>query len=63
VGTREVFDCLPCTLEPFAESSGFDVERSQLKDLARAAEFVREITGVDKIEAYFARRFDASRGP
>ena len=42
--------------------SGFEVERSQLKDLAAAAEFVREVTGVDKIEAYFARRFDAHVG-
>jgi len=42
--------------------NGFEVERRQLQDLSSAADFVRQITGVDKIEAYFARRFDAPVG-
>jgi hypothetical protein len=42
--------------------SGFEVERSQLADLAAAAKFVRDVTSVDHIEAYFARRFDAHVG-
>ena len=42
--------------------SGFGVEKQQLADLAGAARFVREVTGVDRIEGYFARRFDAHVG-
>jgi hypothetical protein len=38
--------------------SGFQVEPQQRDDLAEAAEFVRQVTGVQKIEAYFARWFD-----
>jgi len=38
--------------------SGFGVERQQTADLTRAAEFVREVTGVERIEAYFARQMD-----
>jgi hypothetical protein len=39
--------------------TGFDVERQQRDDLAAAAAFVREITRVDRVDAYFARRFDS----
>src|SRR6476646_7902867 len=35
--------------------SGFQVESRQREDLAAAAAFVRKITGVEKIDAYFAR--------
>jgi hypothetical protein len=35
--------------------SGFHVESHQRDDLARAADFVREITKVPHIDAYFAR--------
>ena len=34
---------------------GFDVEKVQRDDIARAAEFVRRITKVDRVDAYFAR--------
>jgi hypothetical protein len=40
--------------------SGFEVEVAQRKDLADAANFVRKITGVDRVETFFARRFDAA---
>ena len=40
--------------------SGFEVEVAQRKDLADAAAFVRKITGVDRVETFFARRFDAA---
>ena len=39
---------------------GFDVERQQRDDLQAAAEFVRKVTGVDDVQAYFARRFDTA---
>lgn len=39
---------------------GFDVERQQRDDLSAAAEFVRKVTGVERVDAYFARRFDTS---
>ncbi|MEA2734602.1 MAG: hypothetical protein QOE14_1053 [Humisphaera sp.] len=39
---------------------GFEVERQQRDDLAAAAAFVRNVTGVDRIDAYFARQLDAS---
>src|SRR5205814_4163486 len=42
--------------------SGFAVEKQQLEDLSRAAEFVRQVTGVRSVETYFARRFDAHVG-
>jgi hypothetical protein len=42
--------------------TGFEVEKQQLKDFADAIEFVREVTNVDHVEAYFARRFDAHVG-
>jgi hypothetical protein len=42
--------------------SGFGVEKQQLADLASAAAFVEQVTGVQRIEAYFARRFDAHVG-
>ena len=35
-------------------------ERQQRDDLAAAARFVREVTGVDQVEAYFARQFDTA---
>lgn len=35
-----------------------DAEEHQRIDLARAAEFVRRVTGVDRIESYFAWRRD-----
>lgn len=38
--------------------SGFQVEQQQRNDLASAAAFVREVTKVDRVEAYFARQFD-----
>jgi hypothetical protein len=37
---------------------GFKAEQQQLEDVMRAADFVREITKVERVEAYFARRFD-----
>ncbi len=40
--------------------SGFEVERHQRDDVHRAAEFVREITGVENIDAYFARQLDGT---
>ena len=36
--------------------SGFQVEQHQREDLASAAAFVRKVTGVTQIEAYFARQ-------
>src|SRR5687767_219719 len=39
---------------------GFDVERQQRDDLEAAAEFVRRTSGVDRVDTYFARRFDAA---
>ena len=39
---------------------GFDVERQQRDDLAAAAQFVRKVTGVDRVDAYFARQFDTA---
>jgi hypothetical protein len=36
--------------------SGFQVEQHQRADLASAAEFVRKVTGVTRIDAYFARQ-------
>jgi hypothetical protein len=36
--------------------SGFQVEQLQREDLASAAAFVRKVTGVGQIEAYFARQ-------
>ena len=38
---------------------GFDVEKRQRDDLAAAAEFVRRITNVDEVDAFFARRFES----
>lgn len=38
---------------------GFAVEHQQRDDLARAADFVRKITGVDRVDAFFARRLDS----
>jgi hypothetical protein len=38
--------------------SGFEVEQQQRADLKSAAEFVRQVTGVDRVEAYFARQMD-----
>ncbi len=35
--------------------SGHEVERQQRNDLKRATDFVRDVTGVQQIEAYFAR--------
>ena len=35
--------------------SGFQVESLQREDLAAAASFVRKTSGVEKVEAYFAR--------
>lgn len=40
--------------------SGFDVERQQREDLKRAAAIVRQITGVENISMYFARRLDTA---
>ena len=37
--------------------SGFEVESRQRDDLVEAAEFVRRITGVERVESYFARQF------
>jgi hypothetical protein len=37
---------------------GFEVESQQRDDLIAAAAFVREVTRVDRIDAYFARQFD-----
>ena len=37
---------------------GFAVEQQQRDDLSRAADFVRELTKVDRIDAYFARQLD-----
>jgi len=42
--------------------SGVDVEKRQLEDLRRAADFVRRVTEVQRIEAYFARQFDGHVG-
>jgi hypothetical protein len=36
--------------------SGFDVEHQQREDLRSAAAFVRKVTGVTRIETYFARQ-------
>ena len=36
--------------------SGFAVEQQQRADVKAAADFVREVTKVDRIEAYFARQ-------
>jgi hypothetical protein len=38
---------------------GFKAEQQQRDDVIRAAEFVRELTKVDQVEAYFARRLDS----
>ena len=38
---------------------GFDVERQQRDDLSRAADFVRKLTKVEQIDAYFARQLDS----
>ncbi|HEV2295696.1 MAG TPA: carbonic anhydrase [Tepidisphaeraceae bacterium] len=38
--------------------SGFNVEQQQRDDLRAAAEFVRKVTGVQHIEAYFARQME-----
>ena len=38
--------------------SGFSVEQQQVNDLKSAAAFVREVTGVSRIDAYFARTMD-----
>jgi hypothetical protein len=35
---------------------GFAVENQMRDDLVRAAEFVRKITGIERVEAYFARQ-------
>ncbi|MEO6434389.1 MAG: carbonic anhydrase [Tepidisphaeraceae bacterium] len=37
---------------------GFEVESQQRDDLIAAAGYVRKVTGVERIEAYFARQFD-----
>jgi len=37
---------------------GFAVERRQLEDLASAAQFVRKVTGVDRVDLYFARQLE-----
>jgi len=39
--------------------SGFSVEQQQRADIKEAADFVREVTKVDRVEAYFARRMDS----
>ena len=39
---------------------GFDVERQQRDDLEAAAQFVRNVTGVERVDAYFARRFETA---
>jgi len=38
---------------------GLRAEKQQLDDILSAADFVRKTTGVEYVEAYFARRFDA----
>ena len=38
--------------------SGFEVEQQQRADLKSAADFVRQVTGVDRVEAFFARTMD-----
>src|SRR5688572_30161655 len=38
---------------------GFAVENQQREDLLRATEFVRKLTGVQRVDAYFARRLDS----
>jgi hypothetical protein len=38
--------------------SGVEVERQQRNDLKRATDFVREVTGVQRIETYFARQME-----
>ena len=40
--------------------SGFGVESQQRDDLIAAAAFVREITGVTQVDAYFARQFEGN---
>ncbi len=45
----------------YAARLGLDepaLERTQHDDLAKAAAFVREVTGLDRIETYFARHTD-----
>jgi hypothetical protein len=37
---------------------GFAVERTQLEDLAAAAAFVRKVTGVERVDSYFARQLE-----
>lgn len=39
--------------------SGFDVEHQQREDLRSAIAFVRKVTGVERIETYFARQLAA----
>jgi hypothetical protein len=39
---------------------GFSVERTQLEDLAAAAAFVRRVTGVDRVDSYFARQLEGA---
>lgn len=36
--------------------SGFEVEQQQRDDLRAAAAFARQVTGVERVEAYFARQ-------
>ena len=38
--------------------SGFAVEQQQRADVKSAAEFVRKVTAVDRVEAFFARQMD-----
>ena len=38
--------------------SGFAVEQQQRADVKSAAEFVRKVAAVDRVEAYFARKMD-----
>jgi hypothetical protein len=38
--------------------SGFAVEQQQRADLKSAADFVRQVTGVARVEAFFARQMD-----
>jgi hypothetical protein len=37
---------------------GFEVEQRQREDLAAAAAFVRRVTGVDRVDMYFARQLE-----
>lgn len=39
---------------------GFAVERRQLEDLSSAADFVREVTGVNQVDMFFARQLDTA---